>query len=102
MKKEVKKMGKLLMKTKIKREKNKLYYCEMPDTYISRNGIDEVKIKEIVFNDDLNVLKKQNSELQTQSKLAIEKFAMLESREKEYDEMFAILKKQIAELKAQS
>jgi len=41
------------------------FSSEMPDIYISRAGVDESQVKEVMFNDDLNVIKKENSELKT-------------------------------------
>lgn len=41
------------------------FSSEMPDVYISRAGVDETKIKEVMFSDDMNVIKKESSELKT-------------------------------------
>lgn len=41
------------------------FSSEMPDVYISRAGVDEGKIKDNMFNSDLNAVQKENKELQT-------------------------------------
>ena len=37
----------------------------MGDIYIRRAGVDEAKVKDVMLNDDLSVLKKENKELET-------------------------------------
>lgn len=44
------------------------FSSEMPDVYISRAGIDEAKVKEVMYNDDLNTIKKENQIMKQQIK----------------------------------
>lgn len=57
------------------------FSSEMPDVYISRAGVDEGKVKEVMFNDDLNTIKKENHEI---------KFKF-EAQEKEIQELKKML-----------
>lgn len=54
------------------------FSSEMPDVYISRAGVDEGKVKEIMFNDDLNVIKKENNELKTKYEIMEKKMKIFE------------------------
>ncbi len=65
------------------------FSSQMPDIYINRAGIDEIDVKDVMLNDDISVLKKENQEMQNK----------FNAREKEYFEMFAHLKKEVDSLK---
>lgn len=41
------------------------FSSNMPDIYIKRSGIEEDSVKEILFHDDLSVIKKENVEMKT-------------------------------------
>ena len=75
------------------------FSSEMPDIYISRAGVDEGKVKEVRFNDDLNVMKKDNSELNTKSNLMREEIDLIKKEliqeRKESKEKFEILLRQL-------
>lgn len=45
------------------------FSSDMPDVYISRAGVDEAKIKEVMFNDDLNAIKRESQENKIKIKL---------------------------------
>lgn len=83
------------------------FSSEMPDVYISRAGVDEEKIKEVVFNDDLNVMKKSQNELQVKYDLVIKEFERYKKeqgdaivkKQKELEKTFAIMKQRIDGIK---
>jgi len=65
------------------------FSSDVVDVYINRAGVDEFEVKDVMLNDDISVLRKEQQEQK----------AMYESREKEYFEMFANLKKEVESLK---
>lgn len=56
------------------------FSSEMPDLYISRAGVDEERIKEVVFNDDLNVIKKENQELKAKYEILAKEIDFMEKQ----------------------
>lgn len=67
------------------------FSSEMPDVYISRAGVDEAKIKEVMVDSDLNKIQKENKELKT-------KVNVIEEESRSY---FEDLQKEIKNLRAE-
>jgi len=65
------------------------FSSDVVDVYINRSGVNEVEVKDVMLNDDISVLKKEQQEMES-------KFM---AREKEYAEMFAHLKKELSSLR---
>lgn len=54
------------------------FSSEMPDVYISRSGVDEAKVKDVLFNDDLNTMKRESKESKTKIDLQAKKIEALQ------------------------
>jgi|SRR3989344_662534 len=65
------------------------FSSDVVDVYINRAGIDEFEVKEVMLDDDISTIRKENKELKTQ----------FDIREKEYSLMFAHLTKELESLK---
>ena len=65
------------------------FSSDVVDVYINRAGVDEFEVKDVMLNDDISVLRKEQQEQK----------AVFEAREKEYSERFAYLTKELEMMK---
>lgn len=48
------------------------FSSDVVDVYINRAGVDEFEVKDVILNDDISVLRKENLELQTKQQLTVQ------------------------------
>jgi len=65
------------------------FSSDVVDVYINRAGVDEFEVKDVMLNDDISKVREESKELKT----------IFELREKEYNQMFAHLKRELGRLK---